>query len=96
VAVVRGVDAFRRLECVLSASQTSHSGSGACRSQHSLEHVMSATPEMALRLTAMLFIDDELFADDELRPMLPYLPPPAVSNPAPHGQLVGHGFPRLR
>jgi len=69
VVVLRGVDAFRRLESAISPSQTSS------RSPQSLEHVMSPTPELAFRLSAIFFGDDELFPDNEARPLLPYLPP---------------------
>lgn len=77
VVVLRGFDAFRRLETVL---QTSSQNSG--KSPRSLEHVMSATPEVAFRLAALFFNDDELFADNEARPLLPDLPPVMLSNAA--------------
>ena len=69
VVVLRGLDAFRRLESALIPSQVSG------RPQRSLEHILSPTPELAFRLTAIFFSDDELFADNEVRPLLPYLPP---------------------
>ena len=69
MVVLRGLDAFRRLESILCASQPSG------KSPRSLEHVMSPTPELAFRLMSLFFSDDELFADNEARPLLPYLPP---------------------
>jgi len=66
------VDAFRRLELILYPSQPCG------KSQRSLEHVMSPTPELAFQLMALFFSDDELFADNDSRPLLPYLPPMPV------------------
>jgi len=70
MVVLRGLDAFRRLESAVSPSSQA---SG--KPQRSLEHIMSPTPELAFRLSAMVFSDEELFADDEERPLLLYLPP---------------------
>lgn len=89
MVVLRGVDAFRRLE---SAVYPSQSGS---RCQHSLEHVMSPTPELAFRLMTILFSNDELFADDEARPLLPYLPPMPLANTTRH-QVSGSTISRPR
>jgi hypothetical protein len=36
---------------------------------------MSPTPELAFRLISVFFGDHELFADNDARPLLPYLPP---------------------
>jgi len=74
VLVLRGLDAFRRLEFALGPAQVSGS-----RPQRSLEHILSPTPELAFRLTAIFFSDNELFADNESRPLLPYLPPLPLS-----------------
>ena len=73
MVLLRGLDAFRRLESALFPVSTCG------RSQRSLEHVMSPTPELAFRLAAIFFTDDELFADSELRPLMPYLPPMPLS-----------------
>jgi hypothetical protein len=74
VVVLRAVDAFRRLESIVCpSSPISHAS--AVTPRRSLEHVMSPTPELAYRLAAMFFDDRELFADNEMRPLLPYLPP---------------------
>ena len=76
MVVLRGLDAFRRLESVIGTSQVSG------RSQQNLEHVMSPTPEVAFRLCAIFFSDDELFADNEARPLLAFLPPMPLSETA--------------
>jgi len=73
VVVLRGLDAFRRLESAVCPSPVSG------RSQRTLEYVMSPTPEVAFRLSAIFFSDDELFADNDARPLLPYLPPVPLS-----------------
>jgi len=82
VVVLRGLDAFRRLESALSPSQNCG------RSQRSLEHIMSPTPEIAFRLCAIFFNDEELFPDNEARPLLQYLPPMPLTK-ATQEQLTG-------
>jgi len=82
VVVVRGVDAFRHLESIFCPSQPPSD-----KSERSLERVMSPTPEVAFWLVTLFFGDDELFADDEARPLLLYLPPVSLSK-ATHDQVV--------
>jgi len=87
VAVLRGLDAFRHLESMLCPTQPSVRSPG-----RSLEHIMSPTAELAFRLAALFFSDDELYADDEARPLLPYLPPTPQSKTT---QVTG-GFSRAQ
>ena len=37
--------------------------------------MVSPSPELAYRLVSLFFFDRELFADNENRPLMPYLPP---------------------
>ena len=40
-----------------------------------LDRMVSPSPELAYRLVSLFFFDRELFADNENRPLMPYLPP---------------------
>jgi len=72
IVALRGVDAFARLEALVVPT---------CgpSSPRNLEHIISPTPQLAFRLISIFFGDHELFADDDARPLLPYLPPTTLT-----------------
>ena len=72
VLVLRGVNAFKRLDFLIRVQPASKSTPGP---GPSLERILSATPELAYRQTMLFFQDKELFADDAARTLLKYLPP---------------------
>jgi hypothetical protein len=54
---------------------------------------MSPTPQLALRLMTGFFNDHELFADNDARPLLPYLPPTMLA--AQHSDVIMESTNRL-
>ncbi|XP_002738289.2 dynein axonemal assembly factor 8-like [Saccoglossus kowalevskii] len=70
VCVLRGINAFHKLQSLLSIPRTYSSFSG-----NPLNVLMSPSAEVAYRQTVMFFHDKECYADPTMRPNLCYLPP---------------------
>lgn len=65
VLVLRGINAFKRIEQVIPRPDL--------KSSH-MDYLMSRTAEEAYSFTRAFFTDRELHGDPQCRPLLPYLP----------------------
>ena len=65
VLVLRGINAFKRLEQVVPRPDS--------KGDH-MDYIMSRTAEEAYAFTRAFFTDKELYGDPQSRPLLPYLP----------------------
>ena len=72
ILVLRGVNAFERMQSIIALKSTPHTTHGI----PPLDRIMSPTPQLAHLQASIFFREHELFADDDVRKMLPFLPPP--------------------
>ena len=77
VLVLRGINAFKRVDAIISArpSTVSSQLSGTDRSCLPLDRLLSPTAELAFRQATLFFQDKELMADEQARTLRGYLPP---------------------
>ena len=80
VLVLRGVNAFSRMETFICKQPTTAYTSASVTASNSrpapLDRIMSPTPQLAYLQASLFFREHELYADDASRPLLSYLPPP--------------------
>ena len=71
ILVLRAVSAFERMQSIIALKSLPHAAH-----VPPLDRIMSPTPQLAHLQASIFFREHELFADDDVRTMLPYLPPP--------------------